>query len=187
MSKIFALCVGHSRGDWGAVSLGGVTEHTYNRGLARMIADRLTAQGIKTVILDRYEGGHYRPAMEWVAAQLKELNAAACVELHFNAGPPAANGHEWLFWEDSFASRTLARALDREFRQNSKLHPRGTKPCNAASRGGDFLRLTPCPAVICEPFFGTNEGDWDFATTDKEEIAINLATGIAAWWKGLKL
>ena len=29
-----------------------------------------------------------------------------------------------------------------------------------SGRGSEFLRQTPCPAVICEPFFGDNEGDW---------------------------
>lgn len=191
MSKsLFALCVGHSRsGDRGASSVDGTSEHFYNSDLARRIRLLLADQGIETVVINNYEGHGYTAAMTWLGERLKELGAMGCVELHFNAAEnDAANGHEWLYWADSYRGRELAKALDWQFRQTiSPLKPRGIKQVTVRDRGAEFLRRTPCPAVICEPFFGSNEANWEFATTQKDEIALAIATGIAAWWKGLKL
>lgn len=39
-------------------------------------------------------------------------------------------------------------------------------------------RLTHCPAVICEPFFGTNHGDWLTAKAKQARIAKAMAEGI---------
>jgi len=41
-----------------------------------------------------------------------------------------------------------------------------------------FLRGTHCPAVICEPFFGSNPGDWQTAKDKKTNIARAIAEGI---------
>jgi N-acetylmuramoyl-L-alanine amidase len=187
---LFALCVGHSRsGDRGAVSVDGTSEHFYNSDLARRIRLILADQGIETVVINNYEGHGYTAAMQWLADHLKQLGARGCVELHFNSSEnDAATGHEFLFWRDSYQGRELARSIDWQFRQTIEaLKPRGIKPITMRERGAEFLRLTPCPAVICEPFFGSNDRDWKFATTEKDEIALAIATGIAAWWKGLKL
>jgi len=187
---VFALCVGHSRsGDRGAASVDGTSEHRYNSDLARRIRLILADQGIETVIVNTYEGHGYTAAMTWLGNHLKQLGAKGCVELHFNSAEnDAATGHEFLYWQESYPGRELARSIDWQFRQTlESLRPRGTKPVTASGRGAEFLRRTPCPAAICEPFFGSNPRDWAFATTEKDEIALAIATGIAAWWKGLKL
>jgi N-acetylmuramoyl-L-alanine amidase len=36
---------------------------------------------------------------------------------------------------------------------------RGLKPLTVGSRGSEFVRLTHCPAILTEPFFGTNHID----------------------------
>lgn len=56
---------------------------------------------------------------------------------------------------------------------------RGTKPRTSADRGGEFLRLTHCPAVICEPFFGDNAADWRVAVDRKGDMADAIAQGIS--------
>jgi N-acetylmuramoyl-L-alanine amidase len=41
-----------------------------------------------------------------------------------------------------------------------------------------FLRSTCMPACIAEPFFGTNETDWELAVQHKEGMAESIAGGL---------
>lgn len=184
-----ALCVGHSRrGDSGAVSTGGVSEWTYNSELAPMIECRLYAYGWSSVVIDRYEAGSYSSAMVWVADELRERGVQAAVELHFNSSSRASStGHEWLCWHSSTNGLALARALDQAFRAHVPGIPaRGVQRRTAGQRGTGFLRRTPCPAVIGEPFFGSSANDWAVAQ-DKDRIANAYALGIHGWLSNMSV
>lgn len=184
-----ALCVGHSRligqrREGGAVSISGASEWSYNSDLARLIAAELhDTHGILPVIIDLYEGHGYSSAQRWLAAHILSLGSIRlAVELHFNsADTPAASGHEWLFWHKSTrgaeAAMHLHLAVALAFPQ---LKERGVKCRDSGHRGSEFLRLTPCPAVIAEPFFGSSSADWKLATTHKSKLARAIAAGIAA-------
>ena len=183
--KTVALCIGHSRfingkRDGGAVSVGNVNEWTYNSELADMIQGRLENMGIASKVYDEYVGVGYTAAMKWVATQLDKDNVDAAVELHFNSAGADATGHEWLYWHSSQKGFALASKADHEMR---RLIPgfkaRGCKPLSSGSRGAEFCRLTPCPAIITEPFFGSNKADWDIAVNNKEEIAEAIALSLA--------
>jgi hypothetical protein len=58
--------------------------------------------------------------------------------------------------------------------------PRGCKPITAKDNGAGFVRLTPCPAVIAEPFFGTNRNDWEEVAGRPETLAAAIAVGLRA-------
>jgi N-acetylmuramoyl-L-alanine amidase len=189
-----ALCIGHSRfigerRDGGAVAADGKTnEWTFNRFLASLIAEFLHDQhGLNSVIIDAYQGTSYSKAMRWLAAELKEIGGVAlAVELHFNAANGKAGGHEWLHWHNSKHATLAAMELHMAVSQAlPALKCRGLKPIGASDRGGEFLRLTHCPSVICEPFFGDNPQDWALANGAKESLAIALAAGLAAASKRL--
>lgn len=163
------------------MSAGKMNEHTYNLDLAKRIQRWLSDFDIDSFIISEYEGNGYTAAQRWLAGQLKAKGATAALELHFNsADSPAATGHEWLFWASSKNGRLLAKELDSmalemfpDFRQ------RGIKPIGGDERGGAFLRLTHCPAVIAEPFFGSNPDDWsEIAIKKKEDLAQAIALGI---------
>jgi len=174
---MIAICVGHSRpNDSGAASVTGVTEWDYNSELADMIGDRLSSP---YKIYSTYCGSNYWSAMRWLAKKLKKDKVDAAIELHFNAATPKATGHEWLYWNTSQNGRLFARALRDSFEDCfPQLRSRGIKPKQKGSRGAGFLRLTHCPAVIAEPFFGTNNEDFDLALNSKEGIALSIAGGI---------
>lgn len=183
-----AICVGHSRKikgrfEGGAVSVGGVSERDYNLVLAEMIAENLSARGAEVKIISEYEGGGYTSAMTWLAKVVGEWKADAAVELHFNAADSkSAKGHEWLYWGKSERSKQLATEINYEFEHEVEaLKPRGIKPLDSRSRGALFCRLLPCPAVIAEPFFGTNKADWQIAEVQKSDIADCIAYGIIIW------
>lgn len=177
---MIALCVGHSRqGDSGASSVDGTTEWDYNCDLAGKIASK-TRQDVR--IYSAYEGRGYTSAMRGLARKLKKDRAAFAVELHFNAASPAATGHEWLYWNTSAKGRLLARSLRDSMEDSFPLFTsRGIKARAKGSRGASFLRLTHCPAVIAEPFFGTNKDDWQLATAHKDGLASSITGGIVLY------
>ena len=174
---MIAICVGHSRpNDSGAASVTGVTEWDYNSQLADMIGDRMNSP---YRIYSSYEGSNYWSSMRWLAKKLKADSIGSAIELHFNAATPKATGHEWLYWHTSEKGRLFARALRDSFEDCfPQLRSRGIKAKQKGSRGAGFLRLTHCQATIAEPFFGSNNEDWELALKNMEGIATSIAGGI---------
>lgn len=184
MNSLVAICVGHSRKinghvEGGAVSVDGTKEWDYNRDLAHLVWLELRALGVNCFTEDIYHGNGYRDSMRWLGSYLQSRNAKLAVELHFNASSGGASGHEWLHWGSSEKSERLAHAVNDEFKLAfPAMKARGVKAKTSSDRGAEFLRLTKCPAIICEPFFGDNTEDWRIATEKKEEIAGAIARGI---------
>ena len=117
--------------------------------------------------------------MRWLARKLDEDRVDTAIEFHFNAATPKATGHEWLYWHTSDQGRLLSRALRDSFEDVfPQLTSRGIKPRKKGSRGAMFLRTTSMPACIVEPFFGTNEEEWEFAVKHKKGIADSIAGGL---------
>lgn len=182
-----AIAIGHSRDrDKGAVSTGNVSEWNFNLPLGEDLRSLLTARCIPAEVIHYYKGGSYSAAMRNLAAEIKGKSFTHAVELHFNAAAsPQANGHEFLYWKSSANGRALATSLAGAFQESFPFsRPRangGVKPLGPADRGALFLRLTHCPAVILEPFFGSCPEEWDAFSTRKLAIAAAYAEGIAAF------
>lgn len=184
LKSMVAICVGHSRKingnvEGGAVSVDGTKEWDYNRELANMIHHHLRNAGIMCFVEQQYEGTGYTDSMRWLASYLDSRDTKLAIELHFNASSGGARGHEWLHWGSSIRSQTVAESIHQEFTKAFPLQKnRGVKAKSASDRGAEFLRLTKCPAVICEPFFGDNTEDWSFAIEHKRDIARAIARGV---------
>lgn len=174
------ICVGHSRwGDSGAVSLWGKSEWDYNSAVAVALKRELDLAGIDSVILDDYKAGGYGAAMRNCAKYLLNEGATHAIELHFNAAGPQAHGAEWLHWRTSSGGKRLAEALRAGFTTYFPgIKDRGLKPKGSGERGALFLRKTHCPAVIAEPFFGSNEGDCEAFRRNEAKLAAAYAEGI---------
>ena len=188
-APLVAICIGHSRRlangspEGGARSVDGTSEWEYCQGLGVLVSAQLmAAHGIASVVIDDYGIGGYSAAMSRLRERLqKTYRIRLAVELHFNAGPETATGHEWLYWHESRKGKETAQALDRTMRAAlPELKARGIKARSSGDRGAGFLKMTPCPAVIAEPFFGTNPGDWRLAHDKYERMAAAIAVGIAA-------
>jgi N-acetylmuramoyl-L-alanine amidase len=181
---MIALCVGHSRpGDSGAISTGGISEHSYNSRLAAAVASMLTARGRACAVIDAYQGKSYGAAMKWLGGHLAKLKASVAIEFHFNAADnPAASGHEWLYWNGSSEGRVLAKFFARRMAEAFPVLPaRGIKGVYQKDNGAGFLSATPCPALIAEPFFGSNETDWELFTTHMIRLAQVYADALCDW------
>lgn len=186
---MIAICVGHSRlGDKGALSVDGVSEWNFNYGIAQRVKRHLEGLGHEVAVISSYPRNSYGSAMAWLAGELSKIHAEAALELHFNSSEDEqSNGHEWLHWNSSPRGKALAKALQSRM-QNTfpTLRSRGLVPISSGDRGAQFLRLTPCPAVICEPFFGTNHKEWELFNDQAELYAEALALGIDDWKGGSK-
>lgn len=172
--SLIAICIGHSRsGDRGAESVDGTTEWDFNRTLGKIVVARLMAAGRSAILIDRYEGRGYTSAMRWLGGYLKKLGATTALELHFNSSDnPKASGFEYLHHEDSGRGHDLAIALtDFQRARFPRAFSRGVKYISKRGRGWAFLNLTPCPAVICEPFFGSNPEEWAAYKADPAKLA----------------
>ena len=183
--SVIGICIGHSRGgDNGAVNTNGISEHTFNSDIGRLTADLLRREGHTVHVIDEYSGGSYSSAICWVSDYLAKLGVNVAVELHFNSAGPFAQGHEWLHWFRSTEGQKLASCFNQAFKEafpNAKA--RGVKSADKEDRGSLFLRITRCPAVILEPFFGSNKSETDFYTQSKYAIAAAYAKALTDYLK----
>ncbi len=176
---IIGICVGHSRpNDSGALSITGVNEWLFNVRVAALLKKHLYDEGISSIVYDEYEGSGYSNAMSWVGRKMEEDKVTAAIELHFNSASPTASGCEMLYYHNSESGRRLASSLQIEVITEYNTKNRGIKPLKRFSRGGGFLVKTKCPAVICEPFFGSNEREWNMFSSSRNLLARTYARGI---------
>lgn len=175
------IVVGHSRWeDHGAVAADGWTsEWGYNNELARLIQENLPSS-VHSQVIDVIPERTYTKAMDYLKKLLNPQNFDLVVELHFNSGPSAAEGYEVLHWEYSSkgkdAANNILKKLQNTFPNNIN---RGRKPRNSTlQRGGRFLKELKAPALILEPFFGSNLREWNFFK--RQENKVYLAKAIAA-------
>ena len=182
---MIAICIGHSRkinnrtegGAWSERLQ--KNEHSFNSVVAKKLAEILTTNGIPHFTLNIYEGNGYGAAMRWAAQQIKARGAKLAIELHYNSASASARGHEWLHWHSSKNGKALAESFRFTFSQDYPHHKdRGLKSITSQDRGGEFLRLTHCPSVILEPFFGSSAED--SAAFSGHDGAAALASTYAA-------
>lgn len=178
--SVIGICIGHSRsGDKGAVNTDGISEHTFNSEVGRLTADILRKEGHTVHVIDEYSGGSYSSAICWLSDYLVKLGVTVAVELHFNSAGPFAEGHEWLHWFRSTKGQRLASCFNQSFKEAfPEAKVRGIKSADKEDRGSLFLRITRCPAVILEPFFGSSKKETELYTKNKSTIAAAYAKAL---------
>ena len=181
------ICVGHSRGggdrgggDRGAISLWRESEWDYNSKVAAELKAELDRRGIDSFVIDDYKHAGYSSGIRHCAKLLRDQGATHCIELHFNAATPSAHGAEWIHWHNSSGGKRLAESIQAGFAQTfPTIRDRGVKTRHAGQRGSLFLRKSPVAALICEPFFGSNEGDCAEFEGKEADLALAYAEGIS--------
>ena len=176
---MIGICVGHSRkGDQGAYTSGeySVSEWDFNRDLARRISSVLP---VESKIYDDYELSTYSSAISRLAKRMKCDGIDVAVELHFNAATPAAHGSEVLYWHSSSKGKQLANCMQQAILESFPgTRDRGIKGKEKGARGSFFLRMTHCPAVLVEPFFGSNAEDWNTFTNAQQQLGYAYADAV---------
>lgn len=179
-----ALAIGHEPAKAGAVGevkdregkLVKVSEYAFNVIVSGKVRAMLAAEpAVHVLDFRRHLVGGYSKLP-------KAINAAGAefaVELHFNAADnAAASGCEMLYWHTSQRSKVFAGVLQTRVRLALGNRDRALKPIDATGRGAPFLRGTNCPAVIAEPFFGSNTADMRNAMDKIDDLAAAYADGI---------
>lgn len=171
-----ALVIGHRPSAPGAVSRGGVSEYEFNKPIARSVA-----AGVQDVDVQVVERGDYYGAYGDLPEKINATGADFAMSLHFNSVAFVATGSEVLFCAVSGEGQHLAKIALAEITDALGLADRGVKPKGEGDRGGTYLWETNMPAILCEPFFGSNPSDWKRAKTRKEMLARAYARTISEY------
>lgn len=167
MAKVF-LGVGHGGSDNGAV--GYIVEKDVNLNMALACKDYLEANGVEVKM------SRYKDEDDSLNEEVRECNAYApdlAVDVHNNAG--GGDGFEVYHTLNGGTGKALAENIEKEviaIGQNS----RGVK--TRKGNNGDyygFIRMTKCPAVICEGVFVDNQADATQADTLEEQKVFGIA------------
>lgn len=177
MTKKLAIVVGHNHRAQGAVRItDGVSEFVWNSKLASMIAAHAPDQ-IK--VFFRQHGAGYSREVDKVYAQLDAWGANASVELHFNGiGNPKVHGGMTLSSGTS-GSMELAQHIQSHSVAALGVRDLGIKVRGRKDRGGRSLHAGKAPAIMTEPFFGSNADDCRRADRHMDELAEAIVRG--AW------
>lgn len=176
-----ALVVGHSEQDGGAARVvDGVQEFEWNLELAEKIKSHDPGC---FEIFTRKGWLPYREEIAEVYSRVDEWGAEASIEFHFNAvESPRATGAE-TFSSGSKGSLALAGAVQSAMVVSLGLRDRGVKIRNSRTggRGYESLIAGQCPAILIEPYFGSNAADCKRADEKKDELAELIYRACVRW------
>jgi len=194
-----AISAGHNYAT-GARAHDGTDEHTFNMLIVKHLKELLYCQGHTVHVLHRKKWLGYTSAMRDLGKQMRQLGSDLALELHFNSSAPKANGFEYLYWWGSRKGKRLAKFLGQAqsaFTPEIKARGGGKGERSLwfnkwnegkaySKRGGAYVYLTPCPAVICEPGFASNKADWQILKRSPQDIARSYAKGIKLYLSNIK-
>jgi N-acetylmuramoyl-L-alanine amidase len=153
-----AILIGHTKDSKGAYSKWLPSEFDYNIQVAEELK-KINPSLYTVYTHDSYLGGYY--AMEKRTAEtINKEDFSIVLELHYNSASPLAHGTECCYWFASKKGKEYAQKISEEISQRLDTTNRGIKALyNKNDRGYWFTYLMKAPAVIVEPFFGSNEFD----------------------------
>lgn len=178
MTKI-AIVVGHNSKAQGAVRvLDGRTEFDWNNELAALIQSHDPAN---IRVFRREAGGGYSAEIDRVYKQVDAWGADVSMELHFNASVnPKANGGETLS-SGTNGSMALAKQVRTRLTKVLGNTDRGIKIVGRHDRGGRSLWQGRAPAILTEPYFGSNPSECLTAQMHMDEMAEAYYRGALAF------
>lgn len=156
MENRVLIVIGHTIGaDKGAYSETlKSTEFEYNK----KVADLICNADIYT-----HKQQDYANRIKDLNTFLKSKNYKLVIELHFNSfSSSSANGYEILCYAGSnkgeYYAKELVKMFEKEYPNQTKRASNGILFVEKRSeRGGGFLMGINPPAILVEPFFGSNE------------------------------
>lgn len=172
-----AIVVGHNSVKQGAVRKDtGETEFQFNTRLASRIRDRAESAGLDVKVFFRQDGLGYRAELQKVYSEVDAWGADGSIELHFNSfHKDSATGTETLSSGTPLSMR-LATEVQSAMVHELGLKDRGIITKARDERGGGSLYSGKAPAILIEPFFGSNEHGT--AATDTSQEMNELAWAI---------
>ncbi len=179
-----AIVVGHNASRQGAVSVDGTSEFAFNSELAECIRDHDPA-GVR--VFFRKRKGGYSAEIDRVYAEVDAWGADVSVELHFN-GSSSPNAHGCLTLSSGTSgSLSLAHEVHTLCQAVMERKDRGIEIRTRHQRGGRSLWQGRAPAIMAEPFFGSNAEDWRRANARMEYLAEAIFRGACAYLETLNV
>ena len=162
-----ALAVGHDERRQGAYSPTlDLHEWQWCSVLARQLHAELGLRGIESRIFVREPGGKYSEQMAQLCGKINDWQSGhkgLVVSLHFNSTTENWAGGCALHWPSSTGGKAAAEALSAAASKAIGNRNRGAIAQDRSWSSGRpplwLLQLSREVAVICEPFFGSNEAD----------------------------
>jgi N-acetylmuramoyl-L-alanine amidase len=162
MKKI-AIVIGHNAKSGGAVL---AVEPTTNECAYWSIWGKALAEysddNVQFEIFNRLPSISYKDEIKEVYGRVDAWGADLSIELHFNAANTAAKGAETLSSgsDGSMKLATIIQNRTAELLGLSEKENRGIKVVSKEQRGGPSVHYGQAPAVLLEPFFGSNPEDY---------------------------
>ncbi|OFM84564.1 N-acetylmuramoyl-L-alanine amidase [Weeksella sp. HMSC059D05] len=156
-----ALVIGHTKTkDKGAFSNQlRQTEFDYNL----QVAEALKAINPSMFDIYTHEIQDYYQRQKGMAYKLNQKTYDLVIEMHFNSASVTANGTETLYYFNSKKGKEYAEILSKKISEDFGTKLRGVNGAKALvnknDRGYWFVYLPKAPAVILEPFFGSNPAE----------------------------
>ena len=174
MGKI-ALVIGHNARSQGAVRVtDGRSEYDWMTDLANQVS---TQEPALFRVFRRPASVGYSTEIRRAYAEVDAWGADASIELHFNsAAARFATGTETLT-SGTTGSLRLAKLIQPVMVNALGLRDRGLVTRRRGDRGGESLWQGRAPAVLIEPYFGSNPADC--AAADRHFAALSSALHIA--------
>ncbi|OBQ56091.1 N-acetylmuramoyl-L-alanine amidase [Tamlana sp. s12] len=150
-----AICIGHNKINKGAFSLYlNDSEFDYNTRVANYVKDYF---GDSLDVYNRIKSSGYKEEISNLAERVNKVDYDLVMELHFNAAIPQAKGVEALYFYSSRKGKRFAKGFCEAVKMEYGSSSRGAKPLRKDSdRGFGFVQKIKAPAIILEPFFGSN-------------------------------
>lgn len=172
------IVIGHTPKAPGAVRVtDGEAEYPWNSRLAQEIRKYLVGAGHQADIFHRRDGLAYGAQIREVYAATDRWGADVTVELHFNgAAAASATGTETLS-SGSAGSLRVAKSVQARMVAALGLRDRGILVRKRTDRGGESLHAGRAPAILTEPYFGSNASDCNAADAKFKALAAAIAEG----------
>lgn len=181
MTNKIAIVVGHNSRAQGAVRCtDGRTEFDWNGELASLIQAHDEAN---IRVFRREPGGGYSAEIDRVYAAVDRWKAKVSIELHFNGSANSkANGGLTLS-SGSEGSLALAQAVQARSVVALGVNDRGVQVRGRFDRGGRSLWQGRAPAIMTEPYFGSNARECVLAQQHMDELAEAVYRGAMDYLK----
>ena len=180
--KSIALYIGHQPGG------GARGERNYNKRVAFFMAEYLERYGATVEIFEHRFKSYTKRIKDTVYRMIKAMNPDpdVCIELHYDdVDNETVSGHHFQY----LGHKSLALAFRDRFeaflakhgRKSNRRYSDGVYK-NKSGNGSGFLKLTPCPACLTEPFMRSNFDDWEFWKNKHAEMAMINVEALAIYF-----
>ena len=181
---------GHGGEDGGASSAAGLVEKDVNLDIAKMLAEMLRASGVNVILTreedkllyDRntnYQGRKKKLDMAARLGVMQSTKNAIFVSIHMNSyTSPRYSGLQVWYSSNNTDSAVLAGLI--QSNNQRLLQPENTRKIKDAASSIFLLKEAPCPAVLVECGFLSNEGEAaKFETREhRQAVALMLCSSI---------